>query len=132
MYTEVLVQTCAHQPWACCFNLQKFTGAFLHRVNLESFVSLVFSILFGSYTLFAYFSLGLPEPYGKDIYSHLLQEEATLMMARQDTDLWVQQNVSRSHSIAFFFLELYFVLFFLCVCVFVCLFILDMPLYYLV
>lgn len=34
--------------------------------------------------------------------SHLLQEEASLMMAEWDTDPWVEQNVIRSHFIAVF------------------------------
>ena len=32
--------------------------------------------------------------------SHLLQEEAPLMMVEQGSDLWVYQNVIRSHLIA--------------------------------
>ena len=37
------------------------------------------------------------------ICSHLLQEEASLVMADQGTDLWVQQNVIGGHFIVTFF-----------------------------
>ena len=35
----------------------------------------------------------------------LLWEEASLTMAKQSTDLWVQQNFVRSHLIALFFIR---------------------------
>ena len=41
------------------------------------------------------------------ICSHILQEEASLMMSEQGTDLWGEQNIIRSH------LSLHFFLFFL-------------------
>lgn len=37
------------------------------------------------------------------VCSHLLKEEASLMVAEQGTDLWVQQNVIRTHFIDTFF-----------------------------
>ena len=45
--------------------------------------------------------------------SHLLQDEASLMMAEQGTDLYVEQNVIRSHFIITFslfnlFLDMYY------------------------
>lgn len=41
---------------------------------------------------------------GLCVCSHLLQEEASLIMGEQDSDLSVQQNVIRSHFIATFLL----------------------------
>lgn len=39
---------------------------------------------------------------GLSFCSHLLQPEASLMLAEQDTVLWVEQNVIRSHFVCIF------------------------------